>query len=237
MENHIFHAFLREKARILLGAPLIRYTDHVRLVGLRLGLFYFVRLSFDNFGSDNIGCDSFGSDSIGCDSFGSDNIGSDNISSDSIGSDSFGPDNIGSDNKIFDKNIFDNFGSDNIGCDSFGSDSIGCDSFGSDNKIFDKNKFDKKVSYKIFLTKLVVTIMWYSQISHYSVQGFVIFVLKVPIKTISAVDLVSSSKQNKCRRHCGAAIIAIFLLVQKYLVYLQASESGKYAFCHLLSNP
>ena len=30
--------------------PLIRYTGHVRLVGLRLGLFYFVRLSLLSFG-------------------------------------------------------------------------------------------------------------------------------------------------------------------------------------------
>ena len=30
--------------------PLIRYTGNVRLVGLRLGLFYFVRLSLHSFG-------------------------------------------------------------------------------------------------------------------------------------------------------------------------------------------
>ena len=33
-----------------LGEPLIRYTGNVRLVGLRLGLFYFVRLSLLSFG-------------------------------------------------------------------------------------------------------------------------------------------------------------------------------------------
>ena len=36
--------------RIGQEGPLIRYTGHVRLVGLRLGLFYFVRLSLLSFG-------------------------------------------------------------------------------------------------------------------------------------------------------------------------------------------